>query len=169
MLAILCRCICLCKDTNFKANHNLYWHLSHCFVVVYAYAKILILKQITTSLPRNFPCFLVVYAYAKILILKQITTVCMKNKSFMCCICLCKDTNFKANHNFLSGFFLVLLVVYAYAKILILKQITTCISSTSLTVLVVYAYAKILILKQITTITFTFKISNELYMPMQRY
>ena len=41
------------------------------------------------------------------------------------CICLCKDTNFKANHNCLVVFFSVIYVVYAYAKILILKQITT--------------------------------------------
>ena len=46
-------CICLCKDTNFKANHN------HCvcvlkwLCVVYAYAKILILKQITTSVQQG--------------------------------------------------------------------------------------------------------------------
>ena len=43
----------------------------------------------------------------------------------MSCICLCKDTNFKANHNLDLCSLKVLLVVYAYAKILILKQITT--------------------------------------------
>ena len=49
-------CICLCKDTNFKANHNAYNAvLAHCRVV-YAYAKILILKQITTKLWDNFTC-----------------------------------------------------------------------------------------------------------------
>ena len=42
-------CICLCKDTNFKANHNLHRRISYCIIVVYAYAKILILKQITTK------------------------------------------------------------------------------------------------------------------------
>ena len=46
-------CICLCKDTNFKANHNTVIVLMGCIAVVYAYAKILILKQITTRLfPR---------------------------------------------------------------------------------------------------------------------
>ena len=43
----------------------------------------------------------------------------------MSCICLCKDTNFKANHNNLANDCGLSLVVYAYAKILILKQITT--------------------------------------------
>ena len=43
----------------------------------------------------------------------------------MSCICLCKDTNFKANHNRSIGREDELSVVYAYAKILILKQITT--------------------------------------------
>ena len=43
-------CICLCKDTNFKANHNLWKHCHESAYVVYAYAKILILKQITTTL-----------------------------------------------------------------------------------------------------------------------
>ena len=42
---------------------------------------------------------LVVYAYAKILILKQITTKKALTGILICCICLCKDTNFKANHN----------------------------------------------------------------------
>ena len=42
-------CICLCKDTNFKANHNLVSKDKELSQVVYAYAKILILKQITTA------------------------------------------------------------------------------------------------------------------------
>ena len=42
-------CICLCKDTNFKANHNSYVKRYFSEWVVYAYAKILILKQITTQ------------------------------------------------------------------------------------------------------------------------
>ena len=41
-------CICLCKDTNFKANHNQEEVINGNYGVVYAYAKILILKQITT-------------------------------------------------------------------------------------------------------------------------
>ena len=41
--------MCLCKDTNFKANHNMdCTHYRYIFVVC-AYAKILILKQITTA------------------------------------------------------------------------------------------------------------------------
>ena len=42
--------MCLCKDTNFKANHNAAAVGRTRNVVVCAYAKILILKQITTSL-----------------------------------------------------------------------------------------------------------------------
>ena len=42
-------CICLCKDTNFKANHNCSRNIFPNNNVVYAYAKILILKQITTD------------------------------------------------------------------------------------------------------------------------
>ena len=41
-------CMCLCKDTNFKANHNDVLPISQYKGVVCAYAKILILKQITT-------------------------------------------------------------------------------------------------------------------------
>ena len=85
-------CICLCKDTNFKANHNLF------------------------------------------------APVCIAIQG---CICLCKDTNFKANHNFF------------------LHWCSAC--------PVVYAYAKILILKQITTATFRQNLHHVLYMPMQRY
>ena len=62
-----------------------------------------------------------------------------------------------------------LLVVYAYAKILILKQITTIWSENLNYGFVVYAYAKILILKQITTKTPDGKKRILLYMPMQRY
>ena len=92
-------CICLCKDTNFKANHNYYFSIERLVFVVYAYAKILILKQITTA---------------------------QASESYMSgCICLCKDTNFKANHNELINTIFEQNVVYAYAKILILKQITT--------------------------------------------
>ena len=61
----------------------------------------------------------------------------------MSCICLCKDTNFKANHNGLFDMESLDEVVYAYAKILILKQITT------------YGSRRVL--------------SAGLYMPMQRY
>ena len=43
-------CICLCKDTNFKANHNPLGEVISGGAVVYAYAKILILKQITTEI-----------------------------------------------------------------------------------------------------------------------
>ena len=48
-------CICLCKDTNFKANHNCGYKYFICMEVVYAYAKILILKQITTKVLQLFP------------------------------------------------------------------------------------------------------------------
>ena len=86
---------------------------------------------------------IVVYAYAKILILKQITTYYQRLCSEICCICLCKDTNFKANHNSYVKRYFSEWVVYAYAKILILKQITTAPREV-------------------------FK-STKLYMPMQRY
>ena len=92
-------CICLCKDTNFKANHN--------------------------ANRTNLAIARVVYAYAKILILKQITTAHLPEILQYSCICLCKDTNFKANHNLVSKDKELAQVVYAYAKILILKQITT--------------------------------------------
>ena len=42
--------MCLCKDTNFKANHNDAFFMNTEGGVVCAYAKILILKQITTVL-----------------------------------------------------------------------------------------------------------------------
>ena len=41
-------CICQCKDTNFKANHNVGEPLGKRGGVVFANAKILILKLITT-------------------------------------------------------------------------------------------------------------------------
>ena len=41
----------------------------------------------------------VVFANAKILILKLITTCNSSQSLYDSCICQCKDTNFKANHN----------------------------------------------------------------------
>ena len=142
--------MCLCKDTNFKANHNGGPFMNSFGLVVCAYAKILILKQITTCFPiktlvvscmclckdTNFKANHnqgeplgkrggVVCAYAKILILKQITTVSSISQPSSGCMCLCKDTNFKANHNLSLCIIGWQLVVCAYAKILILKQITT--------------------------------------------
>ena len=63
--------------------------------------------------------------------------------SYLSCICQCKDTNFKANHN--------------------------CWGELKANVSVVFANAKILILKLITTMTVCFYESIELYLPMQRY
>ena len=67
------RCLSLCKDKNFKANHNIKWLISFAGIDVCHYAKIRILKQITTNLW---------YYYLE----KR-------------CLSLCKDKNFKANHN----------------------------------------------------------------------
>ena len=50
-------CICLCKDTNFKANHNMNAFNASGDCVVYAYAKILILKQITTYYHSKYQCY----------------------------------------------------------------------------------------------------------------
>ena len=41
-------CIYQCKDTNFKANHNLLIQIFFISLVVFTNAKILILKLITT-------------------------------------------------------------------------------------------------------------------------
>ena len=94
---------------------------------------------------------LVVYAYAKILILKQITTKLTVISLSLSCICLCKDTNFKANHNQTA-------IKFDQAKgCICLCKDTNFKANHNLTVervneqIVVYAYAKILILKQITT------------------
>ena len=43
----------------------------------------------------------------------------------MCCIYQCKDTNFKANHNYINRHHTLIYVVFTNAKILILKLITT--------------------------------------------
>ena len=42
------RCLSLCKDTNFKANHNTFFSLRYSIRDVCLCAKIRILKQITT-------------------------------------------------------------------------------------------------------------------------
>ena len=62
---------------------------------------------------------------AKIGILKQITTVSADIYRYKGCLLLCKDRNFKANHNpYLISKVIMIDVCYS-AKIGILKQITT--------------------------------------------
>ena len=144
------RCIYQCKDTNFKANHNIWLSRLQRTVVVFTNAKILILKLITTlerTVPtckgciyqckdtnfkanHNLPNFFtetepVVFTNAKILILKLITTEKFSFIIKSCCIYQCKDTNFKANHNQPTQCIQRMHVVFTNAKILILKLITT--------------------------------------------
>mgnify|MGYP005917693993 CR=1 FL=1 len=145
------------KDTNSKANHNVRFSTSLDYRVVFNGSKILIRKQITTYSNR---------------------------KSFkMGCFQWFKDTNSKANHNYLSPIPQKTLVVFNGSKILIRKQITTlsknCISADGcfqwfkdtnskanhniiLLIpcfrLVVFNGSKILIRKQITT--YRWKIKN---------
>ena len=212
-------CLCLCKDTNFLANHNCSHSPLQASFVVYASAKILIFQQITTeslittcltsclclckdtNFLANHNCRfcrhnrrLVVYASAKILIFQQITTGNHGKTSPNRCLCLCKDTIFLANHNVRPSGSLDSWVVYASAKILIFQQITTeekcdihiigclclckdtnflanhnmdrtCITHQR----VVYASAKILIFQQITTTVAPARMGCGLFMPLQRY
>ena len=62
---------------------------------------------------------------AKIRILKQITTVAKYTSPNPRCLSKRKDTNFKANHNFVHGLIFLIFDVCLSAKIRILKQITT--------------------------------------------
>ena len=138
------------KDTNLKANHNLNPYLRIGLEVVSNGSKILIWKQITTSLFArcySSSCFQwfkdtnlkanhnlltsfllhrpVVSNGSKILIWKQITT--QYNLVLRLCRCFqwFKDTNLKANHNQLLNVFVSNCVVSNGSKILIWKQITT--------------------------------------------
>ena len=140
----------LCKDKNFKANHNTYRSKKPLSEDVCYSAKIRILKQITTCLqismqiPRclllckdkNFKanhnnCLLMLFSdmdvcySAKIRILKQITTRGQSLYRCAGCLLLCKDKNFKANHNTPVSLLLSASDVCYSAKIRILKQITT--------------------------------------------
>ena len=118
-------CICLCKDTNFKANHNYTGLSNNVQLRCICLCKDTNFKANHNSTLAFIPLLRVVYAYAKTLILKQITTESRRDVAQFSCICLCKDTNFKANHNLYRRISYCIIVVYAYAKILILKQITT--------------------------------------------
>ena len=93
------RCLLLCKDKNFKANHNVIFYV--------------------LFLGRDV-CY-----YAKIRILKQITTITLDKRPPERCLLLCKDKNFKANHNHKGAQRSEQIDVCYYAKIRILKQITT--------------------------------------------
>ena len=63
--------------------------------------------------------------YAKVRILKQITTQCRDRYNLIGCLLLCKGKNFKANHNTMINYSLKGHDVCYYAKVRILKQITT--------------------------------------------
>ena len=144
------RCIQWFKDTNLKANHNLY---SCCFfinVAVFNGSKILIWKQITTgsslllNLLRCIQWFKdtnlkanhnscpglwlhpsAVFNGSKILIWKQITTLDSLYIIPISCIQWFKDTNLKANHNNWKDYETKVTAVFNGSKILIWKQITT--------------------------------------------
>ena len=102
----LSRCLSKRKDTNFKANHNLFLTVNDGICDVCLSAKIRILKQITT----RWPYF----------------------ASFPRCLSKRKDTNFKANHNQLLKCVLIRGDVCLSAKIRILKQITTLMVRTGM-------------------------------------
>ena len=87
------------KDTNLKANHNNNYIYIFNWIVVSNGSKILIWKQITTYEEKEFFC--------------------------VCCFQWFKDTNLKANHNYICKILRILFVVSNGSKILIWKQITT--------------------------------------------
>ena len=87
------------KDTNLKANHN---------------NRVMLL-----------PLRYIVPNGSKILIWKQITTARFNASIDSYCSQWFKDTNLKANHNYLVVHFLLLWIVPNGSKILIWKQITT--------------------------------------------
>ena len=66
-----------------------------------------------------------VFAQAKLLNLKQITTGNLGVSVSGDCICTSKVTKFKANNNYQYISFLNISTVFAQAKLLNLKQITT--------------------------------------------
>ena len=99
-LILLVRCFQWFKDTNLKANHNLFYMPYFQFQAVSNGSKILIWKQITTNsqvIDYNWRCF----------------------QWF-------KDTNLKANHNMKACDNHKVPAVSNGSKILIWKQITTC-------------------------------------------
>ena len=161
-------CIQWFKDTNLKANHNIF--------------------------PLMPVLMLAVFNGSKILIWKQITTPSVESFHIQSCIQWFKDTNLKANHNFVLLIILIFIAVFNGSKILIWKQITTTFrSSTSIRSCIQwfkdtnlkanhnlmlriqkYLYAvfngsKILIWKQITTMRFTYLCNFMLYSMVQRY
>ena len=143
-------CLQWFKDTNLKANHNCELDDKGNEIVVSNGSKILIWKQITTSLsvhrlllgclqwfkdtnlkanhnhllPREY-YFVVVSNGSKILIWKQITTPRHPFRRRLCCLQWFKDTNLKANHNDNTEKQITKKVVSNGSKILIWKQITT--------------------------------------------
>ena len=137
---------------------------------------------------------LVVSNGSKILIWKQITTFCLVCYADFGCFQWFKDTNLKANHNFLSINAQLTPVVSNGSKILIWKQITTSSINAQLTprcfqwfkdtnlkanhnkserpsfqLLVVSNGSKILIWKQITTLAAKPALSIKLFPMVQRY
>ena len=144
------RCSLWFKDTNLKANHNVTMCAYFSGLAVLYGSKILIWKQITTTIRRTlqrFSCSLwfkdtnlkanhnmitimereqvaVLYG-SKILIWKQITTILLLYRSIFCCSLWFKDTNLKANHNDLLTCLTFCRAVLYGSKILIWKQITT--------------------------------------------
>ena len=138
------------KDTNLKANHNSNPPYRQSIWAVFNGSKILIWKQITTTLrsctliqccfqwfkdtnlkanhnkkTRRIKNHTAVFNGSKILIWKQITTNFLTLFLRFGCFQWFKDTNLKANHNGNLVLALAVSAVFNGSKILIWKQITT--------------------------------------------
>mgnify|MGYP007128680619 CR=1 FL=1 len=144
------RCFRLRKITKMKANHNALAIWYNFFEAVFACAKLLKWKRITTQIQRDTPyqgCFrlrkitkmkanhnrssnatasrLAVFACAKLLKWKRITTTTLLRPASFRCFRLRKITKMKANHNFLYYLYQFFDAVFACAKLLKWKRITT--------------------------------------------
>ena len=98
-VTVCTRCVWYVKDTNSKANHNIYWAILEAISGVFDMSKIQIQKQITTQRRMFVPSTR--------------------------CVWYVKDTNSKANHNKDRAIWEGVNGVFDMSKIQIQKQITT--------------------------------------------
>ncbi len=101
-LAVLSRCCCYRKGTNFQANHNFPRFPRHIPAVVVATAKVQIFKQITTrtDMPVRPDVLLLLPQRYKFSSKSQ--HQCANSDGKCGCCCYRKGTNFQANHNWQS-------------------------------------------------------------------
>ena len=124
-VAIVNGCFSIRQRYNLKANHNHFHDLLISTIVVFQYVKDTIWKQITTCIGKAPYICMLFFNTSKIQFESKSQQIECVGIRVSCCFSIRQRYNLKANHNHISLFCFILVVVFQYVKDTIWKQITT--------------------------------------------